>query len=159
MTISEALERREQTKRRVIVMLDEIATFIKKEFDLCVKVCEPERMFKLNQHSIEALRHKADVATDTYDANDPETAEWLRVAVDCGHAAAKGTVEALRASKAAQDELDNYLNTGMPDKERRAIVRDLCRAGHFPVTNPNVVQWPRRIKTTTVDGVRYDTGE
>lgn len=113
----------------------------------------------LHKLTLEALRHKADVAGDTYDPSDPETDEWLVVETQCRAVALMGTVEALSRSEQAKDELDNYLMTDMPPRELTAIVTDLCRAGYFERHDPRwVVAMGRPIKTRVVDGVRYSTG-
>ena len=113
---------------------------------------------KLHQLTVDALRHKAAVAADTYDPTDEETA-WAKVAAEqCRAVAAAGTTEALAKSLAARVELENYLGSDMPPRETTAIVFDLCRSGYYEQHNPNTVTMGRRCKTRTVDGVKYDTG-
>jgi hypothetical protein len=86
---------------------------------------------KLHQLTIEALKHKAEVAAETYDPTDEETA-WAKVADEqCRAVAAAGTTEALSQNPKAQDELENYLGGDMPPRETTAIVSDLCRSGYY----------------------------
>jgi predicted extracellular nuclease len=113
---------------------------------------------KLHELTIEALKHKAEVAAATHDPADAETA-WAQVAGEqCRAVAAAGTTDALNQNPKAQDELENYLAGDMPAGEMKAIVTDLCRAGHYMRTKPHAVTLGRRCKTRTVDGVKYDTG-
>lgn len=112
---------------------------------------------KLHRFTIEALEHKAAVAADTYEPADPETACWQFTEGECLAAVKGGTVEALKACRTAQAELENYLGSDMPQNERRAIERDLCRAGWYEIHNPEAV-CTRRLRTLTVDGIRYDVG-
>ena len=111
----------------------------------------------LHKLTIEALRHKATVASDTFDATDPETNWCLASERECNAVADAGTDAALKVSKEAQEELENYLGGDMTPCETTAIVSDLCRAGWYEQHNPNSVS-TRRVKTRTVEGVRYDTG-
>ena len=111
----------------------------------------------LHKLTIEALRHKATVASDTFDATDPETNWCLAAERECNAVASAGTHAALKVSKEAQEELENYLGGDMSPRETTAIVSDLCRAGWYEQHNPNSVS-TRRIKTRTVEGVRYVTG-
>lgn len=112
---------------------------------------------KLHPLTVEALTHKASVASDTFDASDAETNWCLAVERECLAVAKAGTHDALRASKEAKEELENYLGGDMPPRETTAIVSDLCRAGWYEQHNPNSVS-TRRVKTRTVEGVRYVTG-
>jgi hypothetical protein len=113
---------------------------------------------KLHDLTVEALRHKASVASDTYDPADEET-NWAKTADEqCRAVAITGTVDALKASKVAQEELENYLAGDMPPRELTTVVSDLCRAGAYELYDPNAV-CTRRIKTRTVEGLRYVTGQ
>ena len=112
---------------------------------------------KLHQLTVEALRHKAGVANETFDASDAETNWCLAVERECLAVANAGTHYALRASKEAKEELENYLGGDLPPRETTAIVADLCRAGWYEKHNPDAV-CTRRVKTRTVEGVRYVTG-
>ena len=111
----------------------------------------------LHKLTIEALLHKAWVANETFDATDPETNWCLITERECNAVADVGTHAALKASKEAQEELDNYLCANTDPREITAIVSDLCRAGYYDKHDPNAVS-TRRIKTRTVEGVRYVTG-
>lgn len=115
------------------------------------------KQMQLHKLTIEALRHKATVASETFDATDPETNWCLVTERECNAVADAGTDAALKASKEAQEELENYLGGDMPPRETTAIVSDLCRAGWYEQHNPNSVS-TRRVKTRTVEGVRYVTG-
>ena len=111
----------------------------------------------LHKMTVEALLHKAWVANETFDATDPETNWCLLTERECNVVASAGTHAALKASKEAQEELENYLGGDMTPCETTAIVSDLCRAGWYEQHDPNAVS-TRRVKTRTVEGVRYDTG-
>ena len=112
----------------------------------------------LHKMTLEVLLHKAWVANETFDATDPETNWCLITERECNAVAGLGTHAALKASKEAQEELDNYLCvTNSDPRETTAIVSDLCRAGYYDKHDPNSVS-TRRIKTRTVEGVRYVTG-
>ena len=74
---------------------------------------------QLHKLTIEALRHKAQVANDTFDAFDHETNWCLSVERECKAVADAKTVFALKASKEAQEELEDYLGG---DKIGRAHV-------------------------------------
>ena len=113
---------------------------------------------KLHQLTVEALRHKAGVANETFDAADAETNWCLAVERECLAVASAGTHDALRASKEAKDELENYLGGDMPPRETTAIVSDLCRAGWYNRFTPGTVALGRLPKTRTLEGVRYVTG-
>lgn len=115
---------------------------------------------KLHKLTVEALRHKATVASETFDADDHETNWCLASERECNAAAGEGAVAALRSSAVAMGELEDYLSGDMPPRERTAIVRDLCRAGWYSRYNPNAVVMfsLRGDKTRTIDGVRYITG-
>lgn len=109
----------------------------------------------LHPKTIEALRWKAGVAADSIEENDPETASWGEVSEQCYEAADAGTTEVLRHSMKAKAELDNYLMGDMPKSERVAIQRDLCRAGHYEVHDPESVS-THRMKTLMVDGTLFE---
>lgn len=112
---------------------------------------------QLHKLTIEALRYKAATASETFDATDPETNWCLATEHECNTVADAGTGAALKASKEAKEELENYLGGDMSPREITAIVSDLCRAGWYEKHNPNSVS-TRRVKTRTVGGVRYVTG-
>lgn len=110
---------------------------------------------KLHKLTIDALKWKANVAQDMYDANDEETHSWKDTAEACLAAVESGTPAGM--SHEAKGELENYLGGDMPAAETTAIVRDLCRAGWYEKYDPNAFT-TRRIKTRTVDGIKYETG-
>lgn len=110
---------------------------------------------QLHPKTIEALRWKAGVASDSIEDNDPESLEWGAVSTSCYEASDAGTVEALRQCPRAKEELENYLGGDMPKSERVAIQRDLCRAGHYEVHDPESVS-TRRPKTLMVDGTLFE---
>jgi len=114
---------------------------------------------KLSKHTIETLRYKADVAADTFDPSDDST-DWCKTAeLECKAVAAAGTVEALKASKVAMEELENYRGADMPKHEDRAIAADLCRAGWYEPHDPErVIMLGRKPRMMTVEGVKYVTG-
>ena len=112
---------------------------------------------KLHPITLDVLQLKADIASDSRDPSNPETSEWELVAKECNEARDVGTVERLKELKLAQIELDNYAGNEIPEKESRAIARDLCRAGFFPEYNPNAIQ-TRKIKTRQVDNKIYEVG-
>ena len=113
---------------------------------------------KLHQLTVEALRHKATVANETFDSTDPETNWCLAAERECNAVADAGTDAALKASKEAKEELENYLGGDMSPRETTAIVADLCRAGWYEQHNPETFALGRRSKTRTFEGVRYVTG-
>lgn len=113
---------------------------------------------KLHPATIDALRHKAGVAHDTWDESDPDTNWCLAVDRECRAVAAAGTVAALRASEEAKGEMENYLGGDLSPGEATAIVADLCRVGWYERYTPGSVALGRRPKTRTVDGVRFVTG-
>jgi len=113
---------------------------------------------KLSKHTISALLFKADVANESIDEDDPECT-WAETECACRNVAAIGTTEALNASPLAQEELENYIGSDMPQSERRAIQADMCRAGvkgYDPVSEN--VTYSSRPKTLLVDGKRYVVG-
>jgi hypothetical protein len=109
----------------------------------------------LHHHTKDALHYKTDVARDTYDPRDEDSAEWQAVATGCATVASAGTTEALRVTPLALRELEDYLGGEMSPAERRAIQADLCRAGWYERHDPATVS-TRRPRTLRVDGVRYE---
>lgn len=109
----------------------------------------------LHKYTRDALAWKRQIADDTYDENDPETECWLEVSNACREALRLNTPACM--PKAAQEELENYLQGDLPPAETTAIVRDLCRAGWYEKHDPSAIT-TRRIKTRRVDGVQYSTG-
>lgn len=109
----------------------------------------------LHKLTRDALAWKRQIADDTYDELDPETECWLDVSNACREALRLNTPACM--PKDAQEELENYLQGDLPPAETTAIVRDLCRAGWYEKHDPSAVT-TRKIKTRTVDGVKYSTG-
>lgn len=108
---------------------------------------------RLNEQTIRALQYKSDVAKDSGSEN-----EWVVVAKECDLVIEIGTVEALRKAGQAKEELEDYIkNDDVTPKERKSIIIDLCKSGHYPQHEPNVIN-SRKIKTRTVDKVKYVTG-
>lgn len=114
-------------------------------------------MTRLRKATVEALGYKAEVAAESYDPTDPESVCWLETEIACRSVEGVATVDALRASKTACDELENYLMGDRQPQEKTAIIADLCRAGYCELYDPTAIV-TRRIKTRTVDGTRYVVG-
>jgi hypothetical protein len=110
-------------------------------------------MTPLHQYTLDALGHKADVARDSHDPEDPDD-NWLAVARQCDGAK---TIEDLRSLPLALDELENYLSCDILRAEQHAIQSDLCRAGRYEPHSETAV-CTRRLKTLLVDGIKYDVG-
>ena len=113
----------------------------------------------LSRWTIEALLHKADVASDEVGGdNDDAASNWAETERQC-RAVAAGEL-ALAAAPLAIEELENYIDCHretMRPVEWKALTVDLCRAGQLEEFDPDAV-CTRKPRTMLIDGKRWVVG-
>ncbi len=113
----------------------------------------------LHKHTVDALEHKLTVAEESIDPNDPDSRnDWIGVMSSLRHVLDVPSLVTLSKEDLAMRELADYVCNDLPNDERRMILRDLCRAGYFPVKQPGAVILGTPIKTIQVDGRAYEVG-
>lgn len=123
----------------------------------------------LSRWTIEALKHKAEIAADEISLSsgehggtpDPESVkDWTDTAAAIARVLAEPTTAKLGAEPLAVTELANYSDKepeAFARGERIALLRDLARCGYLDEFDPASV-WSRKPRTMEVDGKRYVIG-